>query len=97
MIWVIIGAGNDYVPILICCVDSLIPGQQCNGIRGPLTVQSRGLDMKFAWIMIYFTILIWSGINPADYFTWFLEVAPALVGLAVVLHVVGVDYGGDVV
>lgn len=26
-------------------------------------------------------MLIWSGINPADRFTWFLEVAPALVGL----------------
>jgi putative membrane protein len=26
-------------------------------------------------------VLIWSGINPTDRFTWFLEVAPALVGL----------------
>jgi putative membrane protein len=26
-------------------------------------------------------VLIWSGIHPKDQFTWFLEVAPALVGL----------------
>jgi len=39
--------------------------------------------MKIVWIITYFSILIWSAINPADYFTWFLEVAPALIGLAV--------------
>ena len=39
--------------------------------------------MKIVWVIAYFTILIWSAINPADYFTWFLEVAPALIGLAV--------------
>lgn len=31
------------------------------------------------WILTYFIVLIWSGINPKDYFTWFLEVVPALV------------------
>ena len=30
-------------------------------------------------------VLIWSGIDPKDQFTWFLEVAPALVGAAVLL------------
>ncbi|MEW8207000.1 MAG: DUF2238 domain-containing protein, partial [Candidatus Thiodiazotropha taylori] len=25
-------------------------------------------------------VLIWSGINPKDQFTWFLEVAPAIIG-----------------
>ena len=39
--------------------------------------------MKIVWVIAYITILIWSAINPADYFTWFLEVAPALIGLAV--------------
>ncbi len=28
-------------------------------------------------------VLIWSGINPRDTFTWFLEVLPALIGLIV--------------
>lgn len=39
--------------------------------------------MKALWLIIYFLVLIWSGINPKDYFTWFLEVFPALIGLGV--------------
>ena len=39
--------------------------------------------MKALWLAIYFAVLIWSGINPKDYFTWLLEVLPALIGLAV--------------
>ncbi len=31
--------------------------------------------------MIFFAVFIWSGVHPKDQFTWFLEVAPALVGL----------------
>lgn len=38
-----------------------------------------------ALIIVFFLVLIWSGIQPHDYFTWFLEVIPALVGLAVLL------------
>ncbi len=38
--------------------------------------------MKFIWIGIFFLFLIWSAINPRDYFTWFLEVIPALIGFA---------------
>lgn len=30
--------------------------------------------------MIFFAVLIWSGINPRDQFTWVLEVAPAIIG-----------------
>jgi putative membrane protein len=37
--------------------------------------------LKIIWLSIYFLVLIWSGINPKDYFTWFLEVFPALIGL----------------
>jgi len=39
--------------------------------------------MKFLWLAVYFLVLIWSGINPRDYFTWLLEVSPALVGFVV--------------
>ena len=28
---------------------------------------------------LYFVVLIWSAINPKDYFTWFLEVIPAII------------------
>lgn len=39
--------------------------------------------MRALWLSVYFLVLVWSGINPKDYFTWFLEVLPALIGLAV--------------
>lgn len=39
--------------------------------------------MKRIWLLTYCVVLIWSAIHPADYFTWFLEVAPALIGLIV--------------
>jgi len=40
---------------------------------------------KIIWLVIFFAVLIWSGINPKDQFTWFLEVAPALIGLFVLV------------
>ncbi len=42
--------------------------------------------MKYIWLSIYFAVLIWSGIDPKDYFTWFLEVFPALIGLGVMIY-----------
>jgi putative membrane protein len=37
------------------------------------------------WIAIFFAVLIWSGIHPKDYFTWFLEVVPALIGFGILV------------
>lgn len=38
------------------------------------------------WLTVVFLIvLIWSGINPHDYFTWILEVFPAILGFFVLL------------
>ena len=31
-------------------------------------------------------VLIWSGIAPKDYFTWFLEVLPAMIGAIILLY-----------
>ena len=39
--------------------------------------------MKLAWITVFLMVLVWSGINPKDYLTWALEVAPAVIGFAV--------------
>jgi len=39
--------------------------------------------MKIAWITVFLIVLIWSGISPKDYPTWALEVAPAVIGFAV--------------
>lgn len=36
--------------------------------------------MKLLWIGIFSAVLIWSGIQPKDYPTWFLEVSPAIAG-----------------
>lgn len=33
--------------------------------------------------MIFIAVLVWSGINPKDHFTWLLEVAPAIIGAVV--------------
>ena len=41
--------------------------------------------MKIAWIAVFIIVLVWSGINPKDYPTWALEVAPAVIGLAVLV------------
>ena len=40
--------------------------------------------MRAIWISIFFIVLVWSGIRPKDYFIWFLEVVPALLGLIAV-------------
>lgn len=39
--------------------------------------------MKAAWLVTFFTVLIWSGIAPKDYLTWVLEVAPAVIGFVI--------------
>ncbi|WP_309497420.1 DUF2238 domain-containing protein [Sulfurovum sp.] len=39
--------------------------------------------MKYLWLAVFFTVLVWSSINPKDQFTWFLEVAPALIGVLI--------------
>lgn len=36
-------------------------------------------------VAIVLAVLLWSGINPHDRFTWWLEVAPVLIGLPIVL------------
>ncbi len=41
--------------------------------------------MKYLWLITFFTVLLWSGINPKDQFTWFLEVLPAIIGLIVMI------------
>ena len=39
--------------------------------------------MKLAWLAAYFAGLVWSAVNPHDYFTWFLEASPALIALPI--------------
>jgi putative membrane protein len=41
--------------------------------------------MDKLWLLVFGAVLVWSAIKPADYFTWFLEVLPAVIGLLVLL------------
>ncbi len=41
--------------------------------------------MNKLWLGIFFSMLIWSVINPKDYLTWLLETAPAIVAFIVLM------------
>lgn len=45
----------------------------------------RNNSIKTLWIVVYFLVLTWSGVNPKDQFTWFLEVVPAIIGAILLL------------
>jgi len=45
---------------------------------------STRIDSRF-WLLPTLLVMIWSGYQPKDYFTWFLEVAPVLIALPVLL------------
>ena len=44
------------------------------------------ITMQWAWIGVFMGVLTWSGINPKDYATWALEVAPAVIGAGVIWY-----------
>jgi putative membrane protein len=50
-----------------------------------ITLKKLGKKMKYhvTLLIIFSAVLVWSGINPHDYFTWFLEIFPAIIGLLV--------------
>ena len=39
----------------------------------------------FIWLLVFFSVFIWSAITPHDYVIWFLEVLPAVIGFILVL------------
>lgn len=39
--------------------------------------------INYLWIAVFMAVLIWSGIYPKDQMTWFLEVLPAAIAVAV--------------
>ncbi len=39
---------------------------------------------EILWLIIFIAVFVWSAINPKDYYTWALEVVPAVVGLGVI-------------
>lgn len=37
-------------------------------------------NTRIIWIVVFLAVLVWSGIEPKDRMTWFLEVLPAVLG-----------------
>ncbi len=46
-------------------------------LRTPLSLTSTISFPKALWLFLFFGLMLWSGIHPADRFTWVLEVFPA--------------------
>lgn len=44
------------------------------------------MNNKYTWMLLYFGVLFWSGYDPIDRLTWFLEVVPALVGFCILVY-----------
>jgi putative membrane protein len=38
-----------------------------------------------AWLLVFFVVLIWSGYQPKDLFTWLLEILPAVIVLVILI------------
>ncbi len=45
------------------------------------TTLSKGISVT--WLVIFGSVLVWSGIAPKDYPTWVMEVAPAVIALVI--------------
>ncbi len=41
------------------------------------------INLRNLWLVVFAVVFVWSAISPYDRFTWWLEVMPALIGLAV--------------
>jgi len=43
------------------------------------------MNLIYTLLFLLIVLLIWSGINPKESFTWFLEVSPAVIGILVLI------------
>jgi putative membrane protein len=44
------------------------------------------MNRQNLWIAIFLIVLVWSGIKPKDYYTWILEVAPAVIAFGLLAY-----------
>ena len=56
--------------------------QQKNPVEGAAPAVS---NFEWSMLALFTAALAWSAIHPFNYFTWFLEVVPALVGIVIVV------------
>lgn len=40
--------------------------------------------MRIIWLIIFFSVLIWSGIDPKDNILWLLQITPVIIGLILI-------------
>lgn len=43
-------------------------------------------SINILWVSIFFSFLLWSAYKPKDYFTWILEVTPALIAFPILVY-----------
>jgi putative membrane protein len=43
------------------------------------------MRLRSSLVVVFLAVLVWSAIRPHDYFTWILEVFPALIGIALLV------------
>ncbi len=77
--------------------DGQAPITHVRGVAGNLatgwagnnfTLESGLMDRRLLWFCVFLAPVIgWSLIGPHDYFTWFLEVVPVLIGVPLILAV----------
>ena len=41
--------------------------------------------MRFVWVGLFLAVFVWSAWQPKEYFTWFLEVFPAMIGFVLIV------------
>jgi putative membrane protein len=49
-----------------------------------MTMTRNAIDPR-VWLLVTGLVLVWSGIGPKDRFTWFLEVAPVLIAVPILV------------
>ena len=47
-------------------------------------VKAQPIGLRFIWLAVV-VIFVWSAIRPHDYFTWMLEVFPAIIGAVILV------------
>lgn len=48
-------------------------------------MRKKGLTLPLVLLSVFLIVLTWSAVRPREYFTWFLEVVPALAGLVILV------------
>ena len=47
--------------------------------------QNKKRNLPFVFLSVFFIVLIWSAIKPKEYFTWGLEIFPAIIALFILI------------